>query len=179
MKTEIPLPHKGTALIADPLYNYIPFTVRDPDRPAETTEEDIIDSPWMQRLRRIQQLQSARWVYPSAEHTRFQHSLGTMHMAGQFARQLYPSLKAVCPDCPSFACFEETFRVAGLLHDIGHGPYGHFFDEHFLSQYGLNHEILGKEMKKNSAPSSPKSGAVLPEILKRASRYCPPISAFL
>ena len=142
----IPLPHKGTALIADPLYNYIPFTVRDPDRPAETTEEDLIDTAWMQRLRRIQQLQSARWVYPSAEHSRFQHSLGTMHMAGQFARQLYPSLKAVCPDCPSFACFEETFRIAGLLHDIGHGPYGHFFDEHFLSRFGLNHEILGKEI---------------------------------
>ena len=146
MKTDIPLPHKGTALIADPIYNYIPFTVRDHDRPDETTEEDLIDNPWMQRLRRIQQLQSARWVYPSAEHTRFQHSLGTMHMAGQFARQLYSSLKTVCPDAPSFACFEETFRIAGLLHDIGHGPYGHFFDDHFLSQYKLTHEILGKEI---------------------------------
>ncbi len=163
MKTEIPLPHKGTALIADPLYNYIPFTVRDPDRPAETTEEDIIDTPWMQRLRRIQQLQSARWVYPSAEHSRFQHSLGTMHMAGQFARQLYPSLKAVCSDCPSFACFEETFRVAGLLHDIGHGPYGHFFDEHFLSQYGLNHEILGKEIIEK------KLGAIIAKIRRSPS----------
>jgi len=146
MKTDIPLPHKGTALIADPIYNYIPFTVRDHDRQGETTEEDIIDTPWMQRLRRIQQLQSARWVYPSAEHTRFQHSLGTMHMAGQFARQLYPSLKTVCPGTPSFACFEETFRIAGLLHDIGHGPYGHFFDDHFLSQYKLTHEVLGKEI---------------------------------
>ena len=78
MTTGIPLPHKGTALIADPVYNYIPFTVCDPDRTGEATEEDLIDTPWMQRLRRIYQLQSARWVYPSAEHSRFQHSLGTM-----------------------------------------------------------------------------------------------------
>ena len=146
MKTDLHLPHKGTALIADPIYNYIPFTVRDYDRQGETTEEDLIDTPWMQRLRRILQLQSARWVYPSAEHTRFQHSLGTMHMAGRFAHQLYPSIKTVCPDTPSFACFEETFRIAGLLHDIGHGPYGHFFDDHFLAHYKLTHEILGKEI---------------------------------
>lgn len=146
MKKEIPLPYKGTALIADPICNYIPFTVPDPSIPGEKTEKDLIDNPWMQRLRRIHQLQSARWVYPSAEHTRFQHSLGTMHMAGQFAKYLYPSLCAVCPDVPSYNCFEEVFRVAGLLHDIGHGPYGHFFDENFLDQYGLTHEMLGQEI---------------------------------
>jgi HD superfamily phosphohydrolase len=146
MNTEHPLPYKGTALIADPIYSYILFTVADPDRPGETTEADIINSGWMQRLRRIHQLQSASWVYPSAEHSRFQHSLGTMHMAGQFARHLYAGLRAVCPDVPSRACFEETFRIAGLLHDIGHGPYGHFFDEHFLSRYRLTHETLGREI---------------------------------
>ncbi|MCX8044617.1 MAG: HD domain-containing protein [Desulfobacterota bacterium] len=146
MKGQRPLPCCGTALIADPIYNYIPITVPDPDHPDEKTEEDLIDTPWMQRLRRIHQLQSARWVYPSAEHTRFQHSLGTMHMAGRFAAHLYPSLKAVCPDAPSYNLFEATFRIAGLLHDIGHGPYGHFFDDHFLSRYGLTHERLGREI---------------------------------
>ena len=75
-------PYDGSALIADPIHKYVTFTVpyAHPD-PHEHTEKDLIDSPWVQRLRYIYQLQSARWVYPSAEHTRFVHSLGTMHVA--------------------------------------------------------------------------------------------------
>lgn len=134
--------YQGMALIADPIHRYASFTV--PAAESEKTEKELIDSPWVQRLRRIYQLQSARWVYPAAEHTRFQHSLGTMHIAGEFGRHLYPSLKEVCPDVPSLNCVEELLRIAGLLHDVGHGPYGHFFDDHFLVQYGLTHEDLGR-----------------------------------
>lgn len=136
--------YQGKALIADPIYQYASFTVPSPDLPDERTEKDLIDSPWVQRLRRIYQLQSARSVYPAAEHSRFQHSLGTMHVAGEFGRYLYPSLKEVCRDAPSLNYIEELLRVAGLLHDIGHGPYGHFFDDHFLNQYGITHEDIGK-----------------------------------
>ncbi|MBN2514724.1 MAG: HD domain-containing protein [Deltaproteobacteria bacterium] len=144
--TDLARTYKGKALIADPIYQYIWFTVPSPDDPEEKTEQDLIDSPCMQRLRRIHQLQSARWVYPAAEHTRFQHSLGTMHMAGDFGRYLYPSLKEVFPDMPSINFVEELLRVGGLLHDVGHGPYGHFLDDNFLFQYGLTHEILGQHI---------------------------------
>jgi uncharacterized protein len=134
--------YDGTALIGDPVHGYISFTT--PRSVGDKTEKDLIDTAWMQRLRQIYQLQSARWVYPSAEHSRFQHVLGAMHLAGRFARHLYPSLKAAVPDCPSANYVEEFLRLAALLHDIGHGPFGHFFDDNYLAQYELTHEKIGQ-----------------------------------
>ncbi len=137
--------YQGRGLIADPIHQYILYT-RPGDVPGEATEQDLIDTPWVQRLRRVPQLQSARWVFPAAEHSRFQHSLGAMHLAGRFAQQLYPSLRAIFPDAPSAALIEELLRMAGLLHDVGHGPFGHFFDDNFLIDYDLTHELLGQRI---------------------------------
>jgi hypothetical protein len=137
--------YQGRGLIADPIHQYILYT-RPDGLPAEATEQDLMDSPWMQRLRRVPQLQSARWVFPAAEHSRFQHSLGAMHLAGRFAHQLHRSLKAEFPEGPSAALFEELMRVAGLLHDVGHGPFGHFFDDNFLADFDLTHEKVGQRI---------------------------------
>lgn len=138
-------PYDGSALIADPIHEYVSFTVPYATLdPSERTEKDLIDSPWVQRLRYIYQLQSARWVYPSAEHTRFVHSLGTMHVAGRFARHLYPFLQKAVPDVPSPAFVEEFLRITALVHDIGHGPFCHFFDDNYLHGFGLSHEKLGQ-----------------------------------
>jgi HD superfamily phosphohydrolase len=136
-------------LISDPIHGYIELTKRlTPDRARrlglaaeDAAEDDLLDSAWLQRMRRISQLQSARWVFPAAEHSRFTHSLGVMHEAGLWARQLYPSLRselavaepAVEP--PSEGLVVETMRLAGLLHDVGHGPFAHFFDEHVLCHF--------------------------------------------
>ncbi|MBI5198021.1 MAG: HD domain-containing protein [Nitrospirae bacterium] len=138
--------YDGLALISDPIHGYISFTVPFGDSKSETTEKDLIDSPWMQRLRYIYQLQSARWVYPSAEHSRFQHSIGAMHVAGRFAQHLYPTLKAMTKECPSEAYIEELLRVAALFHDSGHGPFGHFFDDNVLDEYRVTHEMIGQEI---------------------------------
>src|SRR6516164_6178151 len=87
-------PYDRESLISDPLHGYIAFTAaRDP---GEVAEQTLIDHPWVQRLRYIHQLQTAWWVYPSAEHTRFQHVLGAMHLAGRAASHLYPSLVDSC-----------------------------------------------------------------------------------
>jgi len=149
MATSEPLssPFDGVSLLADPIHGYISITVpHTQPKSAEQTEKDLIDSPWVQRLRYILQLQSAHWVYPGAEHTRFQHSLGTMHLAGRFISRLYPSLRQTVPDVPSCHFLEEFIRITALLHDIGHGPFCHFFDHHFLHRFHLTHELLGQHI---------------------------------
>lgn len=131
------------SLSHDPIHGYIPFTADRGLEPGEVAERTIVDHPWIQRLRQIHQLQTAWWVYPTAEHTRFQHVLGVMHLGSRAVAALYDSLKHVCPDAPSRGYVESLVRMAGLLHDVGHGPFGHFFDDQYLADYGLNHESLG------------------------------------
>jgi len=130
-------------LCHDPIHGYVPFTSSADLSPGETSERQIIDHPWLQRMRHIHQLQTAWWVFPTAEHTRFQHVIGVMHLASRFLAATYDSLQQVCPDVPSRGYVESTLRMAGLLHDVGHGPFGHFFDEHFLKPYGVTHETIG------------------------------------
>ena len=132
-------------LSSDPVYRYIRVT-KSGGVPGEAAEQDLIDHPWLQRLRRIHQLQSAWWVFATAEHSRFQHSMGAMHLAGEWVRHLYPTLRHLQPDTPSQAVVVETLRLAGLLHDVGHGPFGHFFDENYLARWGIDHELIGRHL---------------------------------
>ena len=142
-------PFTAVNLISDPIHGYIELTKRLAraesaalDLPDEdVAEDDLLDTAWLQRLRRISQLQSARWVFPTAEHSRFTHGLGVMHEAGLWARSLYPSLRRTLAEVaqaealPSEGLVVETMRVAGLLHDVGHGPFAHFFDDHVLTEF--------------------------------------------
>jgi len=144
---ELPAEYSRTNLSSDPIYRYLRITKGGPGGvPGTSAEQDLVDSAWLQRLRRIHQLQSAWWVFATAEHSRFQHALGAMHLAGEWARHLYPSLAACCPGTPSPAVVEETMRMAGLLHDVGHGPFGHFFDENYLDTWGIDHEVIGRAL---------------------------------
>lgn len=134
------------SLIHDPIHGYIPFISRQGLSEGEVSEQEIIDHPWVQRMRQIHQLQTAWWVFPSAEHTRFQHVLGAMHLASRVIDHWYDSLVESCRNVPSRAYVESLVRMAALLHDIGHGPFGHFFDDHHLSQFGITHETIGAEI---------------------------------
>ena len=131
------------SLSHDPIHGYIPFISRTGLPAGEVSEQEIIDHPWVQRLRQIHQLQTAWWVFPSAEHMRFQHVLGAMHLASMAIDQWYDSLADVCRNVPSRPYVETLVRMAALLHDVGHGPFGHFFDDHYLEPYGVTHEDIG------------------------------------
>lgn len=140
--------YKLTNLISDPIYGSIKFTCPLSNDNTEITEKSLIDNPWLQRLRNIHQLQSTFWVFPSAEHSRFLHSIGTMHLAGIFALNFYQDFCNCFSDCPSIFFIEELMRLSGLLHDIGHGPFGHKFDIQYLVPEfnNLNHEKIGKKI---------------------------------
>ena len=115
--------------ILDPIHGY----VRVFDR-----EVAIMDHPLFQRLRRIRQLSGAHLTYPSAQHTRFEHSLGTMHVAGQAGHML---MEKGMMDTDQI----ELLRLAALLHDVGHGPFSHLFEE--ILQYShTSHEEFGMRL---------------------------------
>ena len=116
--------------IIDPIHDFV--RVYD-------NELKIIDTPIFQRLRRIRQLSGAHLIYPGAQHTRFEHSLGVMHIAGMSANSL--SSKGQMP----FSDINDV-RLAALLHDIGHGPFSHLFEELLQKKKRITHEQIGKEI---------------------------------
>ena len=101
-------------------------------------EISIIDKPIFQRLRRIRQLSGAHLTYPAAQHTRFEHSLGVMHIASLAGHALNEKGIFKSDDI-------EILRLAGLLHDIGHGPFSHLFEE-IIQEKKFSHEDYGKEI---------------------------------
>lgn len=94
-------------------------------------EEKIINSQIFQRLRGIKQLALAGLVYPGAHHTRFEHSLGVMYLAGKVSKNLELSNDKT-----------KILRLAGLLHDIGHGPFSHVSEQ--IIEKNVDKSILEK-----------------------------------
>ncbi|AJZ75944.1 HD domain-containing protein [Candidatus Nitrosotenuis cloacae] len=143
--------------IVDPIHDFI--RVHD-------TELKIIDSPVFQRLRRIRQLSGAHLTYPSAQHSRFEHSLGVMHIAGQAAVSLKEK---------GFLKTDQIqeIRLAALLHDVGHGPFSHLFEEVLQIKKKTSHEEIGKKIIQESEIGDilSKSGFDKKHITKLAFGY--------
>ena len=107
--------------IRDPIHGLIELSEK---------ELDIINTKVFQRLRRIRQLAMAFLVYPGTLHTRFDHSIGVMHIAGRICNRLKQCGEITDKEC-------THVRIAALLHDIGHGPFSHV-SEYLLEQYVPN-----------------------------------------
>ena len=123
---------KYWGFIKDPLYGYIRIT---------KSEQRIIDTQPFQRLRRIKQLAGAQYVYPAANHTRFEHSLGTMHLAGEIATNLTEVSDRIDIN---------KVRIAALLHDVGHGPLSHLFEPILSKFIDKNHEDMSIQIIRES-----------------------------
>ncbi len=122
-------------LIRDPIHGYI----RISDKLLQ-----IISSPMFQRLRYIKQTGLAYLVYPGMNHTRFEHSIGVMHLSKEFTRFINENSKISFVDEE----FIELIGLAGLLHDIGHMPFSHTFENALIlakDVYGMNVHEEGKK----------------------------------
>ena len=107
-------PAMGGLEVRDPIHGFI---YREP------LEQRIIDTRVFQRLRRLRQLAMESLVYPGAIHTRFDHSVGALHLARELCAKLLPNEDS-----------RRLVRLAALLHDIGHGPFSHV-SEPLLQRY--------------------------------------------
>jgi hypothetical protein len=115
---------KRWGMIKDPVHGYVHIS---------QLEKELIDTLPLQRLRRIRQLVFADFVYPGATHSRFEHSIGVMHLAGLLGQSLPVGLGK-----------EEiqAIRIAGLFHDLGHGPFSHTFEDILVKKLNKTHEDL-------------------------------------
>ena len=105
-------------LYRDPVHNIISLS---DDQPDDRLLIDLINTPEFQRLRHIKQLGLALYTYQGAEHSRFTHSLGVMHVMTRVLDQLAKRHRIDFGQ-------RVTGRAAAMLHDIGHGPFSHTFD---------------------------------------------------
>ena len=112
--------------IKDPVHGYVYIT---------ENEKSLIDSYPMQRLRRLRQLAGSEYVYPGANHTRFEHCIGVMYLAGKAVEN--PNISRMVIDEEA-----DMVRIAGLLHDVGHGPFSHVFEQLLIRDLDKTHEDI-------------------------------------
>lgn len=123
---------KKRKIVNDPVYGFINIT--------SGLLFELIENPCFQRLRRISQLGLTNLVYPGAQHTRFQHSLGAMHLMEQALDSLrYKGFSITDEEV-------EGAMVAILLHDLGHGPFSHSLEGYIVE--GVSHESLTLHLMK-------------------------------
>jgi len=120
------LKSSSNKIVNDPVWGFIEL---DSDLHVQ-----LIEHPYFQRLRRIKQLGLSSLVYPGANHTRFEHAIGSMHLVRSAIDVLRNKGNKITPE------EEEGVMAALLLHDIGHGPFSHALEQTIVQ--GVSHEEL-------------------------------------
>ena len=111
-------------ILRDPVHGLISF-----ESDEEAIVEELLETPEVQRLRRIRQLGFTSLAYPGAEHTRFAHAIGTAHVMKRLLIRLKCLQETVSSTYQLCPLLERDALAAALLHDIGHGPLSHMFEE--------------------------------------------------
>lgn len=88
----------------------------------------LLDTPQVQRLRRIRALGPASLAFPGAEHSRFAHAVGSAHVMWRYLQRMQVLCREECPGAHIEPQMEKVALAAALLHDLGHGPYSHSFE---------------------------------------------------
>lgn len=118
----------GRMILRDPVHGLVAF-----DGPAERVVPQLMDTPEAQRLRRIRALGVASFAFPGAEHSRFAHAVGAAHIMSRFLARVRPLAAAIGDNFALTPQSEEDALAAAFLHDLGHGPLSHLFEEVFPS----------------------------------------------
>src|SRR5437867_9804616 len=119
--SETALRKPRTKFFRDPIHGFIEV------RPHERA---VIDSPIFQRLRRIHQLSFGYLVYHGAEHSRFGHSIGVMHVSSWMLESALRNTEELESDSAEYDGYDEKkLRLAALLHDVGHPPFSHALEK--------------------------------------------------
>lgn len=105
----------------------------------------ILNTQEMQRLRDLKQLGATYFVFPSATHSRLEHSVGVCYLAKKMGRKL----KREHPDMNISNRLIELLGIAGLIHDIGHGPFSHLYDHYIKDEDEPEHEERGLQIFRN------------------------------
>ena len=141
MHTPIDQPQFSFKTIFDPIHGHITFS---------KIMWDIIDTPQFQRLRNLRQLSTSHFIYPGNNHSRFEHCLGTGFLSKDLINRCFDLLpnNNIDIDKTEIEYLKECVSIAGLCHDIGHGPFSHSFEvilEH-LNIKNWDHEKFGGEI---------------------------------
>ena len=118
------MPEYKTRRIRDPVHGLITFSNEGVDASNDQLAWRLLNTPEMQRLRRIRQLGVSEFTFPGATHTRFSHSVGVFHLA----RELIKTLDRFLPPAQRNTDRAKVALFAALLHDVGHGPFSHAFE---------------------------------------------------